>query len=70
MKPIALSEALAIAVFVSFGLWWVVAPVSVIRFYNWFHRGLPRQPKPTVVRVIGALWIVLVVGVVLLSGQP
>lgn len=58
-----LSTTLALALFLSFGLWWLVAPVSVIRFYNWFHGGLARQPKPTGVRLLGLLWLVVVVSV-------
>jgi hypothetical protein len=48
------------ALFSSFGLWWLIAPVSVIRFYNWFHGGLSRQPKTMGVRIAGLGWIILV----------
>ena len=69
MRPVTPSDALALALFVSFGLWWVVAPLSVIRFYNWFHGGLRRQPKPIAVRLIGLLWVALVIGVFLVSAR-
>jgi hypothetical protein len=50
----------------SFGLWWVVAPQSVIRFYLWFHRNkIIPMPTPMVIRILGFLWVVPVVGVTL-----
>jgi hypothetical protein len=63
----AMSDLLGAAAFSSFGLWWVIAPNSVIRFYSWFlaaaikrvPRGWP--PRPTAIRVAGALWMILVV---------
>jgi hypothetical protein len=48
---------LGIALFGGFGLWLVVAPRSVAAFYNWFHRGKVKMPRPGVIRVIGAAWI-------------
>jgi hypothetical protein len=52
--------------FSSFGLWWAIAPRSVIRFYAWFHqRRLKRKPVPMpsllVVRISGIVWVVIVV---------
>ena len=46
-------------VVISWGLWWVAFPTSVIRFYTWFHRGKVKLPKPSGVRMAGMLWIVL-----------
>jgi len=58
------SDAFGLALFVSFGLWWMVAPRSVITFYDWFHRGTPRRPaKPMAVRIVGLFWVALVIGV-------
>ena len=54
------SDLLAAIVAVSFGLWWIVLPATVIRFYTWFHRGAVRLPDTIGVRVAGALWLVLV----------
>jgi hypothetical protein len=48
----------------SFGLWWVIFPSSVIRFYTWFHRARVVLPKASAVRLAGILWVLLV-GVVL-----
>jgi hypothetical protein len=56
---------LGLAVIVGFGLWWVLSPNSVIRFYQWFHREQVSVPKPLMIRVVGVLWIVLVLGVTL-----
>jgi hypothetical protein len=51
------AEIFGLIVFIAFGAWWVVAlPRSVIRFYEWFHRGAVKLPSPRVVRVIGAVW--------------
>ena len=57
------TDIIATALFSSFGLWWFIAPVSVIRFYNWFHEGLSRQPKPMGIRIAGLGWIILVVSI-------
>lgn len=45
---------------IGFGLWWVIFPQTVIRFYTWFHKGRAKMPQPPVIRVIGAAWVVLV----------
>lgn len=60
MKP---DDYIGLIVFVGFGLWWVLLPNSVIRFYEWFHRRTILPPKRSVVRIIGLLWIALVLGV-------
>ena len=45
----------------AFGLWWVVWPNSVIRFYSKFHADGVTLPRTTVgIRIGGALWILLV----------
>jgi len=62
MKP---NDYLGLAVCVGFGLWWVLFPNSVIRFYPWFHRRKMSMPRPLVVRAVGLLWIALVLGVTL-----
>ena len=69
-------DVLAIALFGSFGAWWAIAPESVARFYKRldryspFHRGLAWEPKPVFVRIIGVLWIALVVSVFLFAKRP
>jgi hypothetical protein len=58
-------DYLGLILFVGFGLWWVLFPNSVIRFYQWFHGGKVSVRKPLMVRVVGVLWIVMVLGVTL-----
>src|ERR1035437_734739 len=60
------SDIVGFVLFSSFGLWWIIAPQSVIRFYTWFHRGkLSPMPTPTVIRIIGLLVVVLMVCITL-----
>jgi hypothetical protein len=47
------SDIGAIALFGGFGLWWVLLPDSVVRFYRWFHRGQVKMPTPLAIRFIG-----------------
>jgi hypothetical protein len=56
-----MSDVIGIGGALSFGLWWVVFPQSVIRFYTWFHHGHISIPKATGIRVAGLLWIGLIV---------
>jgi len=51
---------------VGFGLWWVLFPNSVVRFYAWFHSGRV-EPKASQVRAAGACWIALVLVVTMLT---
>jgi hypothetical protein len=61
-----LEEILGGAPFFAFGLWWLLAPRSVIRFYARFHKSHNIVlPKESAVRVAGALWLALLI--VLLS---
>jgi succinate-acetate transporter protein len=55
-----LSDYFGFAVFVGFGLWWVVFPMSVVNFYSWFHRGRVKMPGTFGVRLAGVLWVLLV----------
>jgi hypothetical protein len=59
------SDYIGLIVFVGFGLWWVLFPNSVIRFYEWFHRRKISAPKQSIVRIVGVLWIALVLWVTL-----
>ena len=52
---------IGLAVALSFGLWWLASPGSVIAFYTRFHRGAVRMPAASGVRIAGALWVALVV---------
>jgi hypothetical protein len=52
------SDLIGFGLFVAFGLWWLLAPRSVIVFYSWLHRMAPPfLPKPQVIRVLGFVWI-------------
>jgi len=62
-QPIQVSDVVGLVAFASFGLWCVFFPGSVISFYAWFHRGKVMLPKPIGVRLVGALWVLLLVGV-------
>ena len=62
------SDFVGFAVALSFGLWWVASPRSVIALYTWFHRGTVVMPTTKGIRVAGALWVGLVVIVALLFG--
>jgi len=62
------SDIGGLVVFISFGMWWAIAPRSVVRFYTRFHRGsaVSLQPEARslrIVRIVGLLWVVLVVTV-------
>jgi len=63
-----MSEIVGLAIFISFGAWWAVAPQNVIDFYARFRASF-RPPKLLAVRVIGLLWILLVVAVFGFSGR-
>jgi len=67
MNAIRAVDVITLLIFGSFGLWWVLFPASVVRFYSRFHGGLSLQPKLVVVRVIGGLWILLIVGLILFA---
>ena len=66
------SDYFGFAAAFGFGCWWLVFPRSVVSFYTWFHRGRIAIPKPSGIRVAGAIWIVLVgtVMVLFLSRKP
>jgi hypothetical protein len=57
---VSASDIVAIAFFASFGLWWVILPQSVIRFYDRFHGGRVRLPSPFAIRCMGVGWIILI----------
>lgn len=66
-----LSDYLGFGLTLGFGLWWLVFPKSVIKFYTWFHRGEAKMPGTFGIRIAGMLWIVLVsvVEAVVFSGK-
>jgi hypothetical protein len=67
MSALKLSDWIALAVFGGFGIWWVIAPSSVIRFYEWFHRGALPGAKPKQVRLAGLFWLVVLCVVVVVG---
>jgi len=59
------SDYIGLAIFVGFGLWWVLFPRSVWAFYGRFRSIRPQPPRPVVVRLIGCFWVLLVLSVFL-----
>jgi len=41
------------------GVWWLLLPRTVIRFYEWFSRGRASMGKPGQVRIAGLFWLAL-----------
>ena len=62
-----LDDYIAFGVFFGFGFWFLLLPNSVIRFYTWFQKGRVQMPKTFGVRLVGALWIVLMSVVMIFS---
>ena len=58
------SDWVGTVTFAGFGVWLVLAPRSVIRFYSWFHGDRFRAPTILGVRIVGGLWALLVLFVV------
>ena len=52
------SDAIGSTAVLAFGLWWLIFPASVIRFYSHFGRWGATMPGPTGVRIAGAAWLV------------
>lgn len=63
------SDYIGLAVFVGFGLWWILFPRSVWGFYGRFHSTHRQPPRPVVVRLIGFFWVVLVLSVFLFQSH-
>jgi hypothetical protein len=64
------SEISGLVLFSAFGMWWALAPHSVVRFYTWFPKGSTSRFTPEarsfrIVRSVGLLWVVLVITVYL-----
>ena len=59
--------------FIVFGIWFVIFPKSVIKFYTWFHKGkliFPDNLRPErAVRISGILWLILIL-CVMIFGKP
>jgi hypothetical protein len=71
-------NVVALVPFWLFGLWWLLLPQTVIRFYAWFHglHGIPRDVmlkrmgRPLTIRMIGAAWLSLLAWTVWRYGLP
>jgi len=67
----SLGDLIGAGIFGGFGLWWAVFPNSVVTFYTWFHGGRIRAfPRQHIIRLIGILWIALVLSVAMLQTHP
>jgi len=72
MRP---SDYVGMTFFLIFGGWWLFVPRSVVRFYSWFHGEKLKEkwgrnpPSTFVVRLVGLLWITLVLAVWVLRGR-
>jgi len=64
MRALKPSDYLGLLLFVLPGLSMIALPGTFIRFYTWFHRGTVRLPEGRVIRLMGLLWIVLVLSLV------
>ena len=60
-QVVGASDMFGLLLALSFGVWWILFPSSVINFYTWFHRGKVALPRPIGVRLVGGLWVVVVV---------
>ena len=64
------ADQLGFSMVLGIGLWWLLFPRSVAAFYCWLHsrrRETLKMPAPFAIRVIGLLWIALVITVTLIS---
>ena len=67
LHSFAPSDYLGFGAAAAFGIWWMALPRSVIAFYAWFHRGRVKLPSPSGVRIAGAIWTLLMLGVLVLG---
>lgn len=67
-----MNDVLGLLLFVGFGVWWLLFPKSVIKFYGWFHRSKVKLPTAAIIRILGIIWIVLVITIwqLSISRQP
>jgi hypothetical protein len=67
VRPLAHSPGMKGSILAfAFGLWFVLLPRSVIRFYTWFHGGSVKLPPPSGVRLAGGIWCLFIVVLVAL----
>jgi len=58
-QPVQTQAILGLVLAISFGLWWLLFPESVIRLYTRFNRG--KVARPIGIRLLGAMWVAFVV---------
>ncbi len=63
-------DAVGLTLFAGFGLWWVLAPTSVIRFYARLRGSYMAPATPRGVRLAGVVWCLLVIVIVWLQTHP
>ena len=54
MTDSGVSDVFGVALFSAFGLWWLLAPESVLRLYHRLHGEKVRLPSPVVIRILGS----------------
>ncbi len=64
------ADMAAPALWASFGLWWIILPQSVIRFYDRLHGGRVRLPSPFAIRCMGFGWIILIGSIMFFARIP
>jgi len=57
---VRLDDCVAASLAGGFGMWLMLFPASVTRFYRFFHRREVFIPSKVLLRVLGALWLILV----------
>ena len=56
-----ISDYIGSGVCIGLGVWWILFPASVIKFYMWFHRGRVKMAPESGIRLIGVGWVALIV---------
>ncbi|MDH7974056.1 hypothetical protein QH494_17850 [Sphingomonas sp. AR_OL41] len=54
------SEGVGFAMLAAYGLWLIVVPNALLRVVDTMNGGKVRLPSPGVVRLFGALWLIVV----------
>jgi len=56
-----INEIPGAVIFFGFGLWWIFFPESVRKFYTWLHKGKANLPGPVAIRIIGVIWLLVLI---------
>jgi hypothetical protein len=57
------SDIVGLVLFGGFGLWLILAPNMVCRFYYLFYRQRMTMPKPSAILFVGIGWLIFVAAV-------